>query len=58
MYKECPWCFVMTQLTHGCNKIHCGNCKKNWCFYCGLKLNVKGGNSCIDPVKHKKQTIN
>ena len=36
LYRECPHCSVMIEKIQGCNKIHCLNCKTNWCFYCGL----------------------
>ena len=60
-YKECPGCTVMTDKTHGCNKINCTNCKVRWCFHCGLRYansRVKRGKetyeACPDPGGHKQ----
>ncbi len=60
MFKECPGCTVMTEKTHGCNKISCENCKTRWCFYCGKKYptskmkkkKVQDG-CCLEQQRHK-----
>lgn len=58
VYKECPNCTVMTEKSHGCNKMDCPQCECVWCFYCGArylltKRKKKNTLYCVEPEKHK-----
>jgi hypothetical protein len=34
--KFCPFCWLPSKKTSGCNHIACPQCKKHWCWKCGL----------------------
>lgn len=52
--KKCPWCGILQIRVSGCNRIPCFQCKRNFCYICGIKLPGGRGPSG-DPYTHFKR---